>query len=124
MWFTFIGVSLFLVSELAYDQLGSPTVNWYIAYYTANYLAISLICLEQSVLNYVKFLRGFYSFAALVFASFLFIELSFINMPLESYIRGLENRIASNWALFVGVLFIGLITYKSWHNRLKIFFTQ
>ena len=124
MFLTFVAIALFFFNELIYDQFGQLTVNWMIEFYSVNYFAISLICVEQSLFNSVTFLRKFYTFMASVFFSFILIELSFINVPLAVYVRGLDDKIASNWALILGTVFIGFITYEAWHIHLKGFFTR
>jgi len=118
----FFGLVIYLLNELVYDQFGALTVNWMVSFYAVNYLAITLLALEQWVRSEQPFLSCSFAFLAIVFLSFIFIELSFWNASLEVYIKGLDNKIISNFWLIIGTFFFGFITFRIWGRQLKNFY--
>jgi hypothetical protein len=119
---TLIGVILFFLSELVYDQFGEgDCTNWLIFYYSLHYLSIAFICFEQSLFNFVKWLRWVFTIFGILAMCYSLIELLFINAPLDQYYLGITNRLLSNLTLVVITFSSGLISYSLWHKRLKVF---
>jgi uncharacterized membrane protein YfcA len=119
---TLIGIVLFFLSELVYDQFHSPKqTNWLIFYYSLHYLAITFVCFDQSLFNYKKWMRWLFTIFGILSFCYFVIELSFINVPLETYFNGITNRIVSNLTLVIITFTTGLISYGLWHKHLKTF---
>lgn len=115
---TLIGITIFLLAEIIFDfkAVGGST-NWSIFYFTSTYLAFTLVAMDQLFKETSKTIRYTSTSFALFFVILLVMELSFINVPFDEYISGVnENklRIITIGLLAVATIFI---TTMAWGKR-------
>ena len=122
---TLLGVVLFFGSELIYNEFGYVNdANWSIFYFSFHYISIAIICAEHSIINDWKVFKYFFLLFGLLALSYAIIELSFMNVPYDRYIQGIENRIVSNITIVVTTFVSGIITYILWHKHFEAFYRR
>lgn len=122
---TLIAVALFFASEVIYSQSDCANcTNWIIFYYSFHYISIAIVCADQTLTNEIKWIRWLFLVFGLLSLSYVIIELSFLNVPYERYILGIQNRIVTNLTVVIITFIAGILTYLLWHKHLRAFYRR
>ena len=117
---TLIAILIVLVAELVFDYAASAgATNWYIFYFSCMYISYILIVIDVVFRENSISMQSTAIAFSLLFLALLIRELSFINVPFDEYIVGVNNnKVKTVLGGIISVILI-FITITAWEKRLS-----